>query len=232
MPTATSWNCLAFIAEHADPHVCERWPPIKVPRVGKLANLLDEAERDRAHAPAHIAELAALGDKLLSGPKGYAALGAFNSDERTRALDMLGFARQLVFATFSESTALAERLPIETRYGAARAQNGAMAEFCSKDARLMGVALLPLDDMPASIAELEQILRLGLKAVWIPHRPCGGRSPGHNELDPIWARLAEAHAEGGRQPLERFTASLTHASESARTRFYSQDFADLFGLAS
>jgi predicted TIM-barrel fold metal-dependent hydrolase len=28
--------------------------------------------------------------------------------------------------------------------------------------------------------------------VWIPHRPCGGRSPGHDDLDPIWARLAEA----------------------------------------
>jgi uncharacterized protein len=56
----------------------------------------------------------------------------------------------------------------------------------------MGVALLPLDDPQTSLAELEKILRLGLKAVWIPHRPCGGRSPGHNDLDPIWARLAAA----------------------------------------
>ena len=28
--------------------------------------------------------------------------------------------------------------------------------------------------------------------MWIPHRDCGGRSPGHNDLDPFWARLQEA----------------------------------------
>ena len=31
----------------------------------------------------------ALGDSLISGPKGYAALGAFNSGERSTALDLL-----------------------------------------------------------------------------------------------------------------------------------------------
>jgi len=366
-----------FLTEHADADMRERLPQIKVPRVGKLANLVDEAARDRAHPAAHVAELEALGDKLISGPKGYGALGAFNRDERSRALDILGFARQLVFATFSESIAFSEQLPIDARYGAARAHNRAMAEFCANDARLMGVALLPLDDPQASIAELEQILKQGLAAVWVPHRPCGGRSPGHDEFDPIWARLAAArvpfllhvggvplqiapawmntgrpiptdwmgtgenvrgkdmtslhhlaetfvaalvldgvferhralrggvielgagwvpsllkrldwvseiwrrsepelaaltrkpseqiiehmaftpyvyedigdlvrqsderlylfssdypHAEGGRQPLERFTTSLANAPESARARFYSENFADLFGLTS
>ena len=33
---------------------------------------------------------------------------------------------------------------------------------------------------------------LGLAAVWVPHRPAGGRSPGHNDLDPFWALAAEA----------------------------------------
>ena len=120
------------------------------------------------------------------------ALGAFNAAERAQALDLLGFARQLVFATFSESLAFSLERAIEERYAAARAHNRAMAEFCGKDQRLMGVALLPLDDPQTSLAELEHILRLGLKAVWVPHRPCGGRSPGHDDLDPIWARLAEA----------------------------------------
>jgi len=40
------------------------------------------------------------------------------------------------------------------------------------------------------------------------------------------------HAEGGRHPLERFTTSLASASESARARFYAENFADLFSLAS
>ena len=181
-----------FLVEHADPDMRERLPVIKVPRVGKLANLVDDAARERRHGDAHIADLMALGDKLISGPKGYMALGAFNADERTRALDILGFSRQLVFATFSEGIAFSEQRAVEERYGAARAHNRAMVEFCGKDTRLMGVALLPLDEPDAAVAELERILKSGLKAVWVPHRPCGGRSPGHNDLDPIWARLAEA----------------------------------------
>ena len=78
------------------------------------------------------------------------------------------------------------------RYGAARAHNRHMADFCSVDDRLMGVAVVPLDDPALAMAELDNALRLGLQAVWVPHRPCGDRSPGHVELDPFWARLAES----------------------------------------
>ena len=45
-----------------------------------------------------------LGDELIAGPKGYMALGAFNTKERSQALDQLGFHKQLVFATFSAGT--------------------------------------------------------------------------------------------------------------------------------
>ncbi len=83
----------------------ERLPRIKVPRVGRLATLVEEAERNRKHSDSEIAELLALGDRLIGGPKGYMALGAFNAAERAQALDLLGFARQLVFATFSEGLA-------------------------------------------------------------------------------------------------------------------------------
>src|SRR6185312_8685634 len=51
---------------------------------------------------------------------------------------------------------------------------------------------IPLDDTPMAIAELGHAQKLGLQAAWIPHRDCGGRSPGHDDLDPVWARLAEA----------------------------------------
>ena len=181
-----------FLAEYADAEMRDRLPRIKVPRVGRLATLVEEAERTHKHSESEVAELLALGDKLIGGPKGYMALGAFNAAERAQALDLLGFARQLVFATFSEGLAFSLERAIDERYAAARAHNRAMADFCGKDQRLMGVALLPLDDPRTSINELEGILRLGLKAVWIPHRPCGGRSPGHTDFDPIWARLAEA----------------------------------------
>ena len=28
--------------------------------------------------------------------------------------------------------------------------------------------------------------------MWVPHGDCGGRSPGHTDFDPFWARLAES----------------------------------------
>jgi predicted TIM-barrel fold metal-dependent hydrolase len=180
-----------FLVAHADPDMRDRMPQIRVD-APRLQQGLRDASARRAHSPEHVAELLALGDGLIAGPKGYLALGAFNSDERVRALDMLGFAEQLVFATFSEGVAFAEQRPVPERYAAAKAHNRAMAEFCAADRRLFGVALLPLDDVALSLAELSHITALGLRAAWLPHRPCGGLSPGHNDFDPIWARLAEA----------------------------------------
>jgi predicted TIM-barrel fold metal-dependent hydrolase len=181
-----------FLKDYADPADRDRMPAIPVPRVGVLANLLDEARERRGHSPETIAELVGLGDTLIAGPKGYAALGAFNGRERGTALDLLGFSRQLVFASFSELCAFWPNRPVEDRYAAARAHNRAMADFVSADPRLMGVALLPLDVTELALRELEHIIRLGLKAAWVPHRPCGGRSPGHADLDPVWRRLEEA----------------------------------------
>lgn len=39
------------------------------------------------------------------------------------------------------------------------------------------------------------------------------------------------HTEGGRNPLGRFSASLEPCDETARSRFYAGNFADLFALA-
>jgi predicted TIM-barrel fold metal-dependent hydrolase len=67
-----------------------------------------------------------------------------------------------------------------------------MAAFCADDPRLIGVGATALDDVDAAVAELDRIVALGLGAVWIPHRTAAGRSPGHSDLDPFWARLADA----------------------------------------
>ena len=67
-------------------------------------------------------------------------------------------------------------------YRVSHALNRRMADFCAADERLLGVGLIPLDDVDAACQELEHLIGLGLKAVWIPHRPMG-RSPGHPDLD-------------------------------------------------
>lgn len=180
-----------FLTQYADPAYRDRVPQIRAvpkPLADKLEHLLER----KAHAPQDVRDMVALGDDLISGPKGYFALGAFNREERSTALDQLGFHRQLVFSTFAAGAAFATQRPVDERFAIARAHNRAMADFCANDERLMGVAALPLDDAQLAIREVEHLRGLGLAAAWVPHRPCGDKSPGHTELDPVWARLAEA----------------------------------------
>ena len=181
-----------FLRAHADPGIRDRMPDIDFANGGRLTEDMELAARQRAHSPETVEELTALGDDLIAGPKGYQALGAFNAAERSTALDLLGFAQQFVFATFSVGVAFDPTADLDIRYGAARAHNRGMAEFCAGDDRLIGVALLPLDDPQMAAAEMTHALDLGLGAMWIPHRPAGGASPGHSDLDPVWAQMAEA----------------------------------------
>ncbi|MCY4516400.1 MAG: amidohydrolase family protein [Acidimicrobiaceae bacterium] len=181
-----------FLRTHADPGIRDRMPDIDFANGGRLTDDMELAARQRAHPPETVEELTALGDDLIAGPKGYQALGAFNAAERSTALDLLGFAQQFVFATFSVGVAFDPAADLDIRYGAARAHNRGMAEFCAGDDRLIGVALLPLDDPQMAAAEMSHALDLGLGAMWIPHRPAGGASPGHSDLDPVWAQMAEA----------------------------------------
>ncbi len=93
----------------------------------------------------------------------------------------------------------------ELAYGAARAHNRAMAEFCSADARLLAVGVVMLDDVPAALAEVDAALEVGIGALWIPTRAPAGRSPGHPDHDLFWERLVEARVpfilHGGIAPL-------------------------------
>ena len=167
-------------------------PTMTMPTVGALAVLDPASAAAGRHAPEKVAELVALGDRLLAGPKGHAALGAFNAQERSQALDLLGFRSQLVFASYSAGPAFDVRRSIAERHAAARAHNRGMAAFCADDKRLLGVGLLPLDDPERALVELRHIVDAGLKAAWLPHRLPGERSPGHNDFDPIWALMAAA----------------------------------------
>jgi predicted TIM-barrel fold metal-dependent hydrolase len=141
--------------------------------------------------------------EVLSGPKGWKAPGALDAAVRTRVLDALGISAQLVFPTFS----LSQFTPtddLELLYGGARALNRAMVDFCDRDPRLNAVGFLPLRD-PALAAEvLDEALVEGVAAVWVPSDAPGDFSPTHVDVEPVWARLAEAgvpfvlHVGGGK----------------------------------
>ncbi len=122
------------------------------------------------------------------GPKWDEALGAFSGSERGEALDLLGFRRQVVFSSFC-ARLIFETEPLGVRYEIAGAHNRAMAEFCDHDDRLLGVAMVPLDDPARALAEIEAADELGLAAVWIASDAPGGRSPGLFNHKPIWPPL-------------------------------------------
>ena len=173
---------------YAESKYRSRLPEIDLSAAGKMAEAFMELRGARAHDPKTVRELE---ENIIGGPKGWAALGSFNSSERTHALDLLGFQQQLVFPTFSFLTyALAE--DVELLYAGVSAANRAMADFCRSDDRLLGVACVSLVDPKRAIQEINECLKMGLSAIWVPSTPAGPRSPGHNDLDPVWARLAEA----------------------------------------
>ena len=178
-----------FLTAYADRDVADKLPSFRFEAAGALAQHV-QTYADTGRPAAEAQHLRGLGDALIHGPKGYAALGAFDGAERGDALDRLGFTKQLVFSSLCTDLLFGERVPADVAYGGSRAHNRAMAEFCADD-RLVGVGLLPIDDVERSLTELDYAVSLGLGALWIPHRLANGRSPGHTDLDPLWAGFVE-----------------------------------------
>jgi predicted TIM-barrel fold metal-dependent hydrolase len=137
--------------------------------------------------------------------KNWAATGSFVKEDRPRALDLLGFASQLVFNTFANSELLAAERSgdVVFAYGVASAHNRAISDFCGADSRLLAVGYVPLADFARASAAADEALALGCKALMIPSACPIGHSPSHVGLHPVWARAQEArvpivlHVGGG-----------------------------------
>jgi predicted TIM-barrel fold metal-dependent hydrolase len=193
-----------FIIDYADEEFKDLIPPVNY-----KASLVTDEEVEEIinnggkHSKEHVAAQIALGDGLIAESKEIQALGAFDRDDRSVAMDLLGFKKQLVFATHSVVTPFRDLrgkakyvdnqkgISPELRYGATRAHNRAMADFCSEDSRLMGVGVIPLHEPELAMIELDFAIKSGLEAIWIPHYACGDRSPGHLALDPFWQKLSD-----------------------------------------
>ena len=184
-----------FLKAYADPSIRD-----DIAEVSYSASLVTDEEvaqimaQGGKHSDEHIKEMVALGDDLIAKSKEIQALGAFNKDDRKVAMDMLGFKKQLVFATHSVAQPFhpSSKISPKLRYGATRAHNRHMIDFCSDDDRLMGVGVIPLDSPADAIKELEFALEGNLEAIWVPHRSPINIAPGHIELEPFWKLLADS----------------------------------------
>ena len=192
-----------WLVSYADPGLRDRIRPLALGRAGALASqAVADAERRRGdRAAARSLEE----DPMRA--KGWSALGAFDPAERSRALDLLGFRRQLVFSTFAATQFLGE--DPEILYGGTRAHNRAMADFCGADARLIAVGFVPWGDPARVLEEAREAIRLGCGAVLVPSLPPPKRSPFHPDYHPFWSLLEETgipfmlHIGGGGRPLRR-----------------------------
>jgi len=186
---------------HVDADKTDVIHPLNPKNAGTMAlEAIAAAEQRRADADA-TAKL--LEKPLISGPKGWGAFGASTPDERSKALDLLGFDQQLVFPTFSLGQ-FARSPDEDTVYAGASALNRGMASFCAGDRRMRAVGFVPLRNPERAVACLDEALKDGISAVWVPSDPPGDFSPAHVDLHPVWARLQEAkvpvvlHIGGGK----------------------------------
>jgi predicted TIM-barrel fold metal-dependent hydrolase len=125
--------------------------------------------------------------------KNHQALGAFRASDRARAIDLFGFASQLVFTTFCLGNfGLDESGQVALCYAAANAHNRMMTDFCAVDRRLLATAYVPLVDFERASLTAGDAIALGAKALLIPSRCPPGHSPSHIGLDPVWAQAQDA----------------------------------------
>lgn len=195
-----------WLVRYADPDVRERLEPLRLtgckPGEETFVDRLRRRHRDPAERPAAEAE--------LMTRKNWSAMGSFLREDRTRALDLLGFRSQLVFNTFlsKDLVDFEHRIDPGYVYGVARAHNRAMVEFCSVDRRLLPVGYVPLADFEKARAMADEAIDMGCRALLVPSACPRTHSPSHVGLFPVWAAAQEAaipivfHVGGGGQLLD------------------------------
>lgn len=137
--------------------------------------------------------------------KNWLATGSFLKEDRSQALDLLGFKSQLVFNTFWNGymVRLEHGGDVELAYGVARAHNRAMLDFCAVDKRLLASCYVPLMEFERAALLTKEAIEAGAKALLVPSACPKGHSPSHIRLDPVWKQAEEAgipivmHVGGG-----------------------------------
>ncbi len=190
-----------MLAEFADPDIRARLATFDF--AGSTGG--QSAIVDRARVLQQDPEFRAGAADELMLRKNWNAPGSFLKEDRPAALDLLGFRTQMVFNTFWSGylCRLEQADDVELAYGAARAHNRALMDFCAVDPRLLATLYVPLMDFERSAAMAEEAIAMGASALLVASACPRHHSPSHVQLDPVWARAEEAgipivfHVGGG-----------------------------------
>ncbi len=130
--------------------------------------------------------------------------GGWEAERRDRELDADGVVGEVIFpdadavtggasAPFGAGLGASADVPIELLLAGARAHNRWLAELCAASpARRAGVALVPLFDVDAAVAEITRAAASGLRggilipSMWQPHEPYHDK-----KYDPVWAACSD-----------------------------------------
>jgi predicted TIM-barrel fold metal-dependent hydrolase len=179
---------LNFYDEYLDPSIRDRAPRILVGGRFPLEYYYEALEAREA-PDFHDHEV----DEVLTR-KLWSALGAWDPEGRSRALDELGFSAQLVFDSFMRNVLRdAERMDDrELLVGLARTHHRAMRAFCAGDPRFLGVSYVPTNDIDDAISFAREALDGGANALEITADCPPHHSVTHVGFEPLWAMAAEA----------------------------------------
>lgn len=131
---------------------------------------------------------------LMDNRKGaWSRLGAFDPNERSHTLDLLGFEMQWVLPTFSFHQMMHAAVG-NALEAAAMTLNKAMAEFCAHDPRLKAIGYLPMNLGPETAKKImDQGFTDGCYSFMVPTNEPNpqNRSFTHPDFDAIWAGFAQ-----------------------------------------
>ncbi len=199
-----------FYEAYADPADRARLAELEVGSKGRDMTPVHEKYLGRHNSAERVAAEAT--EVLLH--KNIEALGAFDSSDRVRALDHLGFQSQLMFTTsflrvLTDTDRDGDR---SLALAATRAHNRAMVDFCSADDRLLPVCWVPFGSIDDALVIGREAIAAGAAALMIPSICPRTHSPSHIGFEPLWAMAAEAgvpivfHVGGGRAMVESYKA--------------------------
>ncbi len=154
------------------------WIVEKNQSVGSLGNTTHAGDRYRTDKPHEIS----LKDRWESVRR-----GAYEPDEAIKDMDIDGVEGAVMFPTKGVGGLWLVEDP-QLFSAICKTYNNWIAEFCKQHPkRLLGAAMINLDNVPEAVEELRRAKKLGLRAAIITIHPAHERGYFRSEYDPFWA---------------------------------------------